>query len=209
MEVGSSKKQLSVLLASASAGGTIAAARHLGAIGVEVRVISSNLLSAAAWSHYVSHSDRAPLEGESRLFLERLLAIGTAAPGQILLPTSDQTAWSVDPGQNAALLGRHFRVYQPWIESMRRIRRQKSSLRTRGHRRRTWSVAELGPAKPGRSRRFGAELALPDPHKTAHAGQPIYQERQGGRRPLAKRLDPPDVSSPCSAGGGDALALRS
>ena len=122
MEVGSSGKRLSVLLASASAGGTIAAVRHLGAAGLNVRVISSKLLSAAAWSHYVSHSYRAPLEVESHLFLE-LLAIGTAAPGQILLPTSDHTAWLYTV--NAALLGRHFRVYQPSIESMRRIRDKK------------------------------------------------------------------------------------
>jgi D-aspartate ligase len=80
-----------VLLASGSAGGTIAAARHLGAIGV-VRVISSKLLSAAAWSRYVFRSYRVAAQGRKPP-MSRSLACGTVAPGQILLPTSDQTAW--------------------------------------------------------------------------------------------------------------------
>ena len=104
-------KRLSVLLATASSGGTIAAARHLGANGFDVRVVASHRLEAAAWSRYTARAYSAPPESESQRFLERLLAIGAADPGQILLPTSDETAWLYT--LNAAELGRYFRVVQP------------------------------------------------------------------------------------------------
>ena len=61
----------------------------------------------------------APPESQNRRFLERLLAIGKAYPGQILLPTSDETAWLYT--LHAPLLGQHFCVYQPSIASMQRI----------------------------------------------------------------------------------------
>jgi D-aspartate ligase len=112
-------KRLSVLLASASSGGTIAAVRHLGANGIDVRIISSQRLDAAAWSRRAANSFSAPPESESGRFLERLLLIGAADPGQILLPTSDETAWLYSV--NAALLKKHFCVYQPSVESLQRI----------------------------------------------------------------------------------------
>jgi D-aspartate ligase len=112
-------KPISALLGSASAGGTIAAARHLGASGVDVRVLSSQCLSAAAWSRLVTKSYSVPPENEPARFLERLLEIGEADPGQVLLPTSDETVWLY--AANAGLLGRYFRLYQPPIESIRRI----------------------------------------------------------------------------------------
>ena len=106
-------KSLSVLLASASSGGTIAAARHLSANGYDVRVVSSHRLGAAAWSHHTARAYSAPPESESQRFLERLLAIGASDPGQILLPTSDGTAWLYT--LNAAELGLYFRIVQPSI----------------------------------------------------------------------------------------------
>jgi D-aspartate ligase len=106
-------KSLSVLLASASSGGTIAAARHLGANGYDVRVVSSHRLAAAAWSHNTASTHSAPPESESERFLERLLAIGASDPGRILLPTSDETAWLYT--LNAAQLERYFRIVQPSI----------------------------------------------------------------------------------------------
>jgi predicted ATP-grasp superfamily ATP-dependent carboligase len=112
-------KRLSVLLASASAGGTIAAVRHLAASGMEVRVMASPRLSAAAWSRFAARSYAAPPETENQRFLERLLAIGAANPGQILLPTSDETVWMYT--LNRPLLERNFRLYQPSIDTIRRI----------------------------------------------------------------------------------------
>ena len=110
---------LSLVLATAGAGGTIAAVRNLGAKGVDVEVISSERLGAAAWSRYAKRTYSAPPESDSQQFLERLLAIGEANPGRILLPTSDETAWIY--AENALLLERHFRLYHPPISSLRRI----------------------------------------------------------------------------------------
>jgi D-aspartate ligase len=108
-----------VLLASSSFGGTIAAVRHLAANGFDVRVLSSERLGAAAWSRYASFSYRAPPESDSRRFLNRLVAIGEAEPGQILLPTSDETAWLY--AKHAARLERYFRLGQPSISVIGRI----------------------------------------------------------------------------------------
>ena len=114
-----SGKRLSVLLASASSGGTIAAVRCLGGFGVNVRVISSDILGAAAWSRYTKASYTAPKETDYRRFLERLLAIGQSNPGQILLSTSDETAWLYTA--NASLLQRCFHVYQPSVSTIERL----------------------------------------------------------------------------------------
>jgi D-aspartate ligase len=114
-----SVKRLSVLLTTASSGGTIAAVRHLGAMGIDVGVVSSRRFCAAAWSRRATRSYSAPPESQNRRFLDRLLAIGEADPGRILLPTSDETAWLYTV--HAALLERHFCVYQPSIATMRRI----------------------------------------------------------------------------------------
>jgi D-aspartate ligase len=110
---------LSVVLATAAAGGTIAAVRNLGARSVDVEVISSERLGAAAWSRYAKRTYSAPPESDSERFLERLLAIGEANPGRILLPTSDETAWIY--AENALPLERHFRLYHPPISSLQRI----------------------------------------------------------------------------------------
>jgi D-aspartate ligase len=108
------------LLASASYLGTIAAVRNLGANGIEVRVLSDRyILDAAGWSCFASCSYRTPPETESESFLARLMDIGAHDPGQVLLPTSDETAWLYTA--NAALLQQYFCVYQPPIATMRRL----------------------------------------------------------------------------------------
>ena len=108
-----------VLLASASSGGTIAAARHLGGNGFNVGIVSSQLFGAAAWSQHAARTYRAPPESESEGFLGRLLEIGADCPDQILLPTSDETAWLY--ARNAAELGRYFRLVQPPIGVLKNI----------------------------------------------------------------------------------------
>jgi D-aspartate ligase len=110
---------LAVMLATAAAGGTIAAVRSLGASGVDVEVVSSERLGAAGWSRFAKRTYSAPPESDSQDFLERLIAIGEANSGRILLPTSDKTAWLY--AENARLLQRHFRLYHPPISSLRRI----------------------------------------------------------------------------------------
>ena len=116
-------KRLRVLLASADAGGTLAAVRQLGTIGIDVGVINSHRLGAAAWSRSAARSYHAPPENQSSAFLDRLLTIGESKPGQILLPTSDETAWLYT--LNAAQLERYFYMYQPSVVTMQRILNKK------------------------------------------------------------------------------------
>lgn len=108
------------LLATASSGGTIAAVRNLASNGIETRIISSRqAFGAAAWSCRASGKYSAPPESEGSQFLERLLVIGAANPGQVLLPTSDQTAWLYT--DKAASLRPLFHIYQPSKDSIRSI----------------------------------------------------------------------------------------
>jgi D-aspartate ligase len=112
-------KGLAVLLATAGSGGTIAAVRELGKKKHSVAVLASRAFSASSWSNFATRSYLAPQEKESQLFLERLLAIGASDPGQILLPTSDETTWLYTV--HADELKPLFRLYQPSIETIRRI----------------------------------------------------------------------------------------
>ena len=109
----------SVLLCSPSAGGTIAAVRNLGLAGFDVGVAAGQRLSAAAWSIHASRVYSCPSESRHQDFLARLLKIGADYPGQILLPTSDQTAWLYT--EQATVLDQYFRVYQPPIATIQRI----------------------------------------------------------------------------------------
>ncbi len=112
-------KGLPVLLASASSGGTVAAVRYLGSKGFKVSVLSSERLGAAAWSNYSVRAYKAPPESESQSFLERLLALGASDPGQILLPTSDETVWLYT--SKARELERYFRIAQPSLSVLLNI----------------------------------------------------------------------------------------
>lgn len=113
------ESNIPVILGSPAAGGTLAAVRNLGAAGIDVRVISSKIFSAAGWSRYVSKTYSAAPETNDQRFLKKLIEIGTAEPGQMLLPTSDHTAWLYT--ENAALLRQYFRIYQPSVPTMRSI----------------------------------------------------------------------------------------
>ncbi len=112
-------RPLSVVLSTAGSGGTIAAVRDFRARGIEVSVIAADRLAAAAWSNTKPRTYIAPPESASEPFIDRLMAIGAAHPGQILLPTSDQTAWLYTA--NAERLKEHFCVYQPSKETMEKI----------------------------------------------------------------------------------------
>lgn len=112
-------KRPSVLLGSASSGGTIASMRQLARYGVGVNVIVDHPFCPAGWSRCVEHCYAGPVESDSMRYLDRLLAIGKSNPGQVLLPTSDELAWLYT--YNASLLARYFCLYQPKIETIRRI----------------------------------------------------------------------------------------
>lgn len=112
-------KRPAVLLGSASSGGTLAAMRHLDSYGVGVNIIADHTFCAAGWSHCAAHHYKGPVESDSIGYLARLLAIGKADPGQVLLPTSDELVWLYT--SNASLLARYFRLYQPSLETIKRI----------------------------------------------------------------------------------------
>jgi D-aspartate ligase len=122
-----STRPRAVILASAAYAGTLAAVRELGANGIRVSVLSgprlstgwSPRISAAAWSRYSSRTVRSPPERDNERFLAKLLEIGAAEPGQVLLATSDETAWLYTV--NATLLERLFRLSQPSLSAMQRI----------------------------------------------------------------------------------------
>ena len=113
-------KTRSVLLASASYGGTLAAVRNLAAHGFDVGLVSSlRRFSAAVWSRHASRSYVGPPESDHRRFVERLLQIGAKHPGQVLLATSDETAWIYTERRDD--LAQVYRVNQPSLGCMRRI----------------------------------------------------------------------------------------
>jgi D-aspartate ligase len=98
-----------VVLATAWAGGTIAATRTLGERGVPVVSLQTRQFASAAWSRFVKKRFRVPPETSGN-FVSRLKAIGEALPGMVLLASSDQTAWAF--AENRDALSRHFRIYQ-------------------------------------------------------------------------------------------------
>jgi predicted ATP-grasp superfamily ATP-dependent carboligase len=93
--------------------------RHLAGYGVGVNVVADHAFCPAAWSRCATRHYAGPVESDSMRYLDRLLAIGKAEPGQVLLPTSDELVWLYT--SNASLLARYFRLYQPPIETIRRI----------------------------------------------------------------------------------------
>jgi hypothetical protein len=169
-----------VLLASASSGGTIAAVRNLGARGIDVGVISNRRLCAAAWSFRATRSYSAPPEREISRFLDRLLAIGEADPGQILLPTSDETAWLYTV--HAALLEQHFCVYQPSIY-----------MRS-AHSRNFWCARTRSYGRPA----FRSCVASGDGYVRPFPG--LVPGRKPGRLPifLVRRIVCPRLGEPAS-----------
>ena len=128
-----------VLLASGSASGTISAVRNVGANGFEVGVVSSHLLSNAAWSPRASSCHSAPPQTSGHRLVQRLLSIGKDNPGQILLRISDETAWLYAP--NVDVPKQQFRVYQPSFtfstKSCSRLQRPRRARR----------FAELAPTQ--------------------------------------------------------------
>jgi predicted ATP-grasp superfamily ATP-dependent carboligase len=72
--------------------------------------------STSAWSRAIGSGRR---RGRVTRHASILLAIGANDPGQILLPTSDETAWLYT--LNAAELGRYFRIVQPSIAVLQNI----------------------------------------------------------------------------------------
>jgi D-aspartate ligase len=108
-----------VLIADAKWFGTLAAVRDLGAHGIGVTLASDSWLAPARWSRYVARTVSCPSSKNASQFLGWLLRFGSAHPGHILYPTSDEVAWLVAAHSEA--LSRVFRLYTPRIESIARL----------------------------------------------------------------------------------------
>jgi D-aspartate ligase len=82
------------LLTMAEYYGTLAAVRALGRAGIDVQVADSSRMAPARWSRHVARAPVCPdPETASDAFIEWLVALGTRAPGMVVLPTSDGLEW--------------------------------------------------------------------------------------------------------------------
>jgi D-aspartate ligase len=107
------------LLVDAMWYGTLAAARDLGAHGVEVTLASDSWVAPARWSRHVTRTVSCPSSKDAAAFVAWLLRFGAAHPGHFLYPTSDDVAWLIAAHSEA--LSRSFRLYTPPIESLVRL----------------------------------------------------------------------------------------
>ena len=113
------KPQRSVILSTPGGGGTLAAARDLAANGFSVSILRTEAFSSAAWSKSVTRSFPMSSEKRSDKFLEQLIAIGKASPGQILLATSDETVWLY--ADKYDILKHYFTMYQPRMDTLHQV----------------------------------------------------------------------------------------
>ncbi|HEY3588402.1 MAG TPA: carbamoyl-phosphate synthase, partial [Myxococcaceae bacterium] len=97
-------------------GGTLAAARALDAIGVEVTVAGEGLLAPARWSRATRRFERCPPPRHPEAFIDFLLAFGRRNPIHFLYPTSDDLAWLL--ARHAGMLEKHFLLFQPPLETL-------------------------------------------------------------------------------------------
>ncbi len=106
----------SVLLTESSYLSTLAAVRSFGRAGIDCVVACDSRLGAASWSRFVKRRVRCPSYTDSGALLEWLLAYGAKHPGHVLYATSDDMAWLY--ALHHAELSRHFRMYQPRVETV-------------------------------------------------------------------------------------------
>jgi predicted ATP-grasp superfamily ATP-dependent carboligase len=97
-------------------GGTLAAARALGALGVEVTVAGEGVLAPARWSRATRRFERCPSPRQPAAFLEWLISFGRRNPVHFLYPTSDDLAWLL--ARHAGRLREHFLLFQPPMDSL-------------------------------------------------------------------------------------------
>lgn len=105
------------LLTMAAYNGTLAAVRELGRGGIPVTIADSASFARARWSRWVTTRAACPNPSQGgAAFVERLLHIGRQAPGQVIYPTSDDTAFLYSMYQEE--LRQVFRTNLPPLESI-------------------------------------------------------------------------------------------
>lgn len=108
-----------ILLTMPSYGGTLAAVRCLGRLGVPVVVAGDELLASSRWSRHTTRYVRCPPASEPDRLVAWLIEFGRRQPGHVLYPTSDDLAWLF--AAHAAELEQHFFTYQPPVETIVRL----------------------------------------------------------------------------------------
>lgn len=92
--------------------GTLAAVRNLGRDGIPVHVAESERLARASWSKWVINRSTCPSPFDGgRAFIDRLVEIGKVDPGNVLYPSSDDTAFLF--ALHAQELAQDFVLHQP------------------------------------------------------------------------------------------------
>ncbi len=102
--------------------GTLAAARCLGARGVDVALADTSRFVRTAASRHVEHFVKAPPLEDATAFVGWLLEEGERggeAAGRVLYPASDELVFLF--AQHREALSRHFSLYLPPFESIYRI----------------------------------------------------------------------------------------
>jgi predicted ATP-grasp superfamily ATP-dependent carboligase len=118
-ELGPAPDAPGFVLTTASALGTLAAVRCLGARGVPVFVLDAQRFAPALWSRYVVHREACPAGRPISRFIDALLAFGARHPGHVLYPTSDDLAWAF--AEQEATLSKFFRLFTPSFSAVARV----------------------------------------------------------------------------------------
>lgn len=100
-----------ILLCDAGYYGTLAAARSLGRLGVDVTVIDPERAEPALWSRHVKARFRCPPIADTARFIEWLLRFGERQPGHVLYGTSDELCFVLSLHRDE--LAKSFLLYQP------------------------------------------------------------------------------------------------
>jgi D-aspartate ligase len=116
------------VLTTASAYGTLAAVRCLGAHGVPVVIADAQRFAPAALSRHVIRREACPAVRPIGRFLDSLLALGAREPGNVLYATSDDLAWAF--AEHHATLSKYFRLFTPPFASMTTILDKRSLYAT-------------------------------------------------------------------------------
>ena len=107
------------MLTTASALGTLAAARCLGEKGVPLILVDAERFTPVAWSRYVVRREASPKVRPVARFVDALAAFGDRHPGHVLYPTSDDLAWTL--AEREPVLRRSFRLLTPPFPSLVRV----------------------------------------------------------------------------------------
>ncbi len=117
--VGDTAPAPAFVLTTATALGTLAAARCLGARGVPLVALDAARFAPAAWSRYVVHREVFPKIRPVAQFIGALAAYGAQNPGHVLYATSDDLAWAF--AEREKLLRKWFRLVTPPFACLARV----------------------------------------------------------------------------------------